>query len=218
MRIGVISDTHNRLEAIAEAVRRMAEEQVELILHCGDIESVAAVQAFRGIPTYFAFGNWDRHRKALLAAIRDIGGAAYEQFGTIEIAGKRIAWLHSHIRKHLQQLEHADYFDYVFYGHTHLREQHRTGRTLVANPGALFRAHPKTCIVVEVVSGEIRPLIIGASQAGVAEASPSPPVPRLPAPPQPLMLPPFAASPAAAFALPPADNTPPLAASDGQPS
>ena len=50
--------------------------------------------------------------------------------------------------------------DYVFYGHTHVREQHRTGRTLVANPGALFRANPKTCIVLDLATGEIKPIIV----------------------------------------------------------
>jgi hypothetical protein len=30
----------------------------------------------------------------------------------------------------------------------------------VANPGALFRANPKTCIVLDVVTGELKPIII----------------------------------------------------------
>jgi hypothetical protein len=30
----------------------------------------------------------------------------------------------------------------------------------VANPGALFRATPKTCIVVDLISGEIKPIIV----------------------------------------------------------
>jgi len=171
MRIGVVSDTHDRYEAIAEAVRRLQEQQVELILHCGDIESVAAVEAFRPVPTYFVFGNWDRRRKELAAAIKQIGGVSYETFGVLEVSGKRIAWLHSHERRHLRQLEAADYFDYLFYGHTHIREQHRTGRTLVANPGALFRAHPKTCIVVDLRSGEIKPLIIQLPDKGSPEAT-----------------------------------------------
>jgi hypothetical protein len=68
----------------------------------------------------------------------------------------------------LRQLENADYFDYVFYGHTHVREQHRTGRTLVANPGALFRANPKTCIVLDLSTGEIKPIIVPVKPASNA--------------------------------------------------
>lgn len=181
MRIGVVSDTHDRVEAVAEAVRLLVEQRVELILHCGDIESAHTVAAFQSVPTHFVFGNWDKDRVKLSAAIKNIGGTAHESFGALELAGKRIAWVHSHERHHLYQLEHSDYFDYLFYGHTHVREQHRTGKTLVANPGALFRANPKTCIVLDVVSGELKPLIIppkvGDStpgRPGLAAAGPPP--------------------------------------------
>jgi uncharacterized protein len=160
MRIGVVSDTHDRFETIAEAVRLLAEQRIELILHCGDIESPETVAAFQPIPTHFVYGNWDKERSKLSAAIKTHGGTAHDSFGALELAGKRIAWVHSHERHQLYQLEHCDYFDYVFYGHTHVREQHRTGKTLVANPGALFRANPKTCIVLDVVTGELKPIII----------------------------------------------------------
>jgi putative phosphoesterase len=160
MRIGVVSDTHDRVEAVAEAVRLLTEQKAELILHCGDIETPETVEAFRGIPTHFVFGNWDKDRTKLTAAIKAIKGTAHDGFGGLELKGKRVAWVHSHERHQLYQLEHCDYFDYVFYGHTHVREQHRTGRTLVANPGALFRANPKTCIVLDVVTGELKPVIV----------------------------------------------------------
>jgi putative phosphoesterase len=168
MRIGVVSDTHDRQEAVAEAVRLLLEQQVELILHCGDIESPDTVRAFKGVATHFVFGNWDKDRAKLSAAIKDIGGISYNSLGFLTIGEKRIAWVHSHERHQLRQLENADYFDYVFYGHTHVREQHRTGRTLVANPGALFRANPKTCIVVDLLSGEIKPIIVPVKPASAS--------------------------------------------------
>lgn len=160
MRIGVISDTHDRRELTAEAVRLLGEAKIEMILHCGDIESVETVAVFSPIQTHFVYGNWDKDRTRLSAAIREIGGHAYESFGAIELAGKRVAWVHSHERNKFYELEHCNYFDYLFYGHTHVREQHRTGKTLVANPGALFRANPKTCIVLDLVSGELKPIIL----------------------------------------------------------
>jgi putative phosphoesterase len=193
MRIGIVSDTHDRVEAVAEAVRLLAEQRVELILHCGDIESVETVAAFQLIPTHFVYGNWDKDRAKLGAAIKAIGGTAHDSFGALELAGKRIAWVHSHERHQLYQLEHCDYFDYLFYGHTHVREQHRTGKTLVANPGALFRANPKTCIVLDVVTGELKPVIVSTRTGDSMHARPglsgpgdsSHAVPPLPFPPDP---------------------------------
>lgn len=182
MRIGVVSDTHDRLEAVAEAVRLLADQRVELILHCGDIESPDTVAAFALVPTHFVYGNWDKDRHKLSAAIKAIGGTAHDSFGAIELCGKRVAWVHSHERHQLYQLEHCNYFDFVFYGHTHVREQHRTGKTLVANPGALFRANPKTCVVLDVVSGELKPIILPSKsgdsvygRAGLGDSGPGHP-------------------------------------------
>lgn len=172
MRIGVVSDTHDRQEAVAEAVRLLMEQEVELILHCGDIESPDTVRLFKPVPTHFVFGNWDKDKIRLASAIKDVGGTHYDSFGALTLADKRVAWVHSHERHQLRQLENADFFDYVFYGHTHVREQHRTGRTLVANPGALFRANPKTCIVLDVVTGEIKPIIVPAKGANSGAGTP----------------------------------------------
>ncbi len=173
MRIGVVSDTHDRAEVIAEAIRLLSEQNVELILHCGDIETPETARLFKPVTTHFVFGNWDKDRGKLAAAIKDVGGTHHDSFGAIELAGKRLAWVHSHERHQLRQLEHSDFFDYLFYGHTHVREQHRTGRTLVANPGALFRANPKTCIVVDVKTGEIKPIIVPVQQKPAASTAPS---------------------------------------------
>lgn len=173
MRIGVVSDTHDRPEAVTEAVRLLTTiHRVELILHCGDIESPETVELFKSVPTHFVYGNWDKDRVKLSASIRASGGTPHDGFGALELAGKKVAWLHSHDRHQFYQLEHANYFDYLFYGHTHIREQHRTGRTLVANPGALFRANPKTCIVLDVVTGELKPVIVAvAPKPGEADSS-----------------------------------------------
>jgi putative phosphoesterase len=173
MRIGVVSDTHDRPEAVAEAVRLLTTiHRVELILHCGDIESPETVELFKPVPTHFVYGNWDKDRVKLSASIRAAGGTPHDGFGALDLAGKKVAWLHSHDRHQFYQLEHANYFDYLFYGHTHIREQHRTGRTLVANPGALFRANPKTCIVLDVVTGELKPVIVAiAAKPGEVESS-----------------------------------------------
>jgi putative phosphoesterase len=173
MRIGVVSDTHDRSEAVAEAVRLLGQHGAELVLHCGDIESPDTVELFKDLPTHFVFGNWDKEKSKLAAAIKAIGGTHHDGFGAIELAGKRVAWVHSHERHQFYQLEHSNYFDFLFYGHTHIREQHRTGKTLVANPGALFRANPKTCIVLDLKTGDLKPVIVPVAAKPNDPAPPS---------------------------------------------
>src|SRR4026209_2084430 len=107
MRIGVVSDTHDRQEAVAESVRLLLEQHVELILHCGDIESPDTVRVFKGVPTHFVFGNWDKDKPKLITAIKEIGCTYYDSFGALTLVEKRIAWVHSHERHQLRQLENA---------------------------------------------------------------------------------------------------------------
>jgi hypothetical protein len=69
MKIGVVSDTHGRLEMTQSAVRLLCERGAELILHCGDIDSPSTVRLFTEIPTHFVLGNWDLRPRALKPAI-----------------------------------------------------------------------------------------------------------------------------------------------------
>lgn len=154
MKIGVVSDTHDRVEITQTAIRLLCERGAELILHCGDIESAETVRLFSEVPAHFVFGNWDKDHRRLLAAIADVGGQWHKDYGWLNLAGKSVAWLHGHVRGQRAELEHNGAFDYVFYGHSHHAEAHRTNGTLVLNPGALHRARPKTVALVDLATGE----------------------------------------------------------------
>lgn len=154
MKIGVVSDTHGRLEITRSAINLLRERGSELILHCGDIDSPAAVRLFTTVPTHFVFGNWDLRRSALRSAIREMGGGFHERSGRLEVGDKRLAWVHGHVRGERQRLETSGEFDFVFYGHSHKAEAHRIGKTVVINPGALFRVRTKTVAVVDLVTSE----------------------------------------------------------------
>lgn len=163
MKIGVISDTHDKFETTEEAIRLLTEQGAELLIHCGDIETPEIVHLFAGIPSHFVFGNWDGRVEALLQAMSEIGAIHHPDFGHLSLAGKDIAWVHSHRKGQLRELEQCGLFDYLFYGHSHIAESHRSGRTLVANPGALFRARPKTCLLVDLASSELRQIELAES-------------------------------------------------------
>ncbi len=166
MKIGVLSDTHGQVETTAEAIRLLTEQGAEALLHCGDIETPDVVRLFKGIESHFVFGNWDGRVSSLLDAMAEVGATHHNDHGRLTLAGKEIAWVHSHRRGQLRELEHSGLFDYLFYGHSHVAESHRTGRTLVANPGALFRAQPRTCLLVDLESGELRTIVVPAASGG----------------------------------------------------
>jgi putative phosphoesterase len=154
MRIGVISDTHGHTTNTMAAVRMLESLEVEAVLHCGDICSEAIPSLFGAWPAHFVFGNCDGDFDSLRVAIEKEGMACYGWFGNLELDGRRIALLHSHDAKLFQQVCRSGDYDLVCYGHTHVAEQRRVGKTLVLNPGALYRANPHSIAIVELLTME----------------------------------------------------------------
>jgi putative phosphoesterase len=160
MIIGVLSDTHGRAGTVANALAEFRARGVELLIHCGDIDDADTVAAFAGWTVHFVYGNCDGDRTGIRRAIEAIGGTLHEPFGHLELAGKQIAWLHGDKPGLMHDVESSGHYDYLFYGHTHLAEQHRVNRTLVVNPGALFRTSQKTCLVLNLPSGQIESIVV----------------------------------------------------------
>jgi putative phosphoesterase len=155
MRIGIVSDTHNRSRTVEKVAALLRERGVDLILHCGDIENVEIVRQFKGFTIHFVFGNCDWDREGLRRAMEESGATLHEPFGDLELEGRRIAWMHGDDKGLMRKVENSGHFDFLFYGHTHEAEQHRTGPTLVVNPGALHRARIKSFALLDLPSGVI---------------------------------------------------------------
>jgi uncharacterized protein len=160
MIVGVLSDTHGRIGAIRTALAAFREHGAELLIHCGDIDDADAAAAFIGWHAHFVLGNCDWDREGIRAAIARIHGTLHEPYGHLELAGANIAWTHGDNAREFRDIERADQYDFLFYGHTHVAEQHRTGRTLVVNPGALHRARTKTCLVLDTVTKQIETIMV----------------------------------------------------------
>lgn len=155
MRIGIVSDTHSRHDTIQRTVDLLREHQVAAVLHCGDIEDEETVRLFAELPTHFVFGNCDDARDRLRTVMGECGATIQEPFGHVEFEGVKIAFIHGDDKHLLRDVEHSGHFDFLFYGHTHQAETHRTGPTRVINPGALHRARPKTFVVLDLPGGEM---------------------------------------------------------------
>lgn len=148
MKLGVVSDTHGHVANTQAAIRLLEQQQVDAVLHCGDIGSPAIVPLFAPWPTHFVFGNVDHDAEGLRFAIRRAGQSCHDRFGEIELAGCRIALLHSDDADAFETAIASQRFDLVCYGHTHQAKLEQQGRTHVLNPGALYRASRHTVAIV----------------------------------------------------------------------
>ncbi len=150
MRLGIISDTHGKVDLTRPAVRMFESLDVDAVLHCGDIGSVAVVELFSPWPTHFVFGNCDQDLDGFAADIRQAGQTCHGLFGDLEFDGVRVALLHSHERRRFRQTIDSGDYRLVCYGHTHVAAIDKHGKTLVVNPGAIYRANPHSIAVVDL--------------------------------------------------------------------
>jgi len=157
MRIGVISDTHDDVRAIEDALRILNSEAVTVLLHCGDLCGPAALSALSGFDTWVARGNMDRHPALRATARETIGAARFADRHRLTLGGKSAALIHGHRQHELRALisngEHA----WVFHGHTHRRRDERIGSTHVINPGALggIRWQQRSFCILDLSTGEV---------------------------------------------------------------
>lgn len=172
MKIGVLGDTHDKIKSLRTALAGLKERGAELLIHTGDICEPEVVAEFDGWRTHFVFGNndgnWTREGDGeyrrdfgkLTRAMTAVGATWQHPFGHIELAGKKIAWTHGDNFALLADLERSGAYDYVFFGHTHVADSYATGNTRVINPGALHRARPKTCVVIDLVTGTVETVVV----------------------------------------------------------
>ena len=83
------------------------------------------------------------------------GHTCHERQGVLELAGRRIGFLHGDDVRLLADWIAGGRFDLVCHGHTHVAAQSLRGKTHVLNPGALYRARYHSLALVEVPALEI---------------------------------------------------------------
>jgi len=147
-KLGVISDTHGLLNETVLAVQLFREHDVQTVIHCGDIGSSAVVRAFQGLETHFVFGNMDGESESLRLAAEETGNRFHGWFGSIELSGKRIAFLHGHQTSYFEQELESGCWDLLCFGHTHVASLQMHGSTLLLNPGAFKRVFRPTIAIV----------------------------------------------------------------------
>ena len=157
MRLGVVSDSHNHVSHVLAATEVLRREHVAAIVHCGDVGGGDVVELFADWPTHFVAGNCD-HSGQLAAIVARHGQTYHAVRAELELAGRSIAVLHSHVPGSLAAAIQSQQFDLVCYGHTHRLEHQQSGRTHILNPGALHRATTYTIAIVDLEEMTIRHL------------------------------------------------------------
>ncbi len=136
-KVGIMADTHDRLQMIDKAVEALNGEEVDLVLHAGDYVAPFAVSHLKPLKAKLigVFGNNDGDKNLLRKKFNEIGAKIYGKFAEITADSLKIAMIHGEEEALLKALVSSNYYDVVIHGHTHKAETYTVGKTLVINPG-----------------------------------------------------------------------------------
>ncbi|MCE5266652.1 MAG: YfcE family phosphodiesterase [Planctomycetaceae bacterium] len=154
MKIGVLSDTHGEVGATRQALEILDRLHVDLTIHCGDV-GIEVIPLFHGRPAHFVHGNMDEP-VLLREAITEPQHVLHDELGSLEVEGRRIAFLHGNDVQLLHHTIHSGHWDLVCHGHTHTFASSRHRQTVVLNPGALSRTNWPSVAVVDLPSLEVK--------------------------------------------------------------
>ncbi|MHA2037548.1 MAG: metallophosphoesterase [Promethearchaeota archaeon] len=165
MKIAVISDSHDHMNNILQAVSIINKRKIDAVIHCGDFVAPFVKKWFDKLEEpikknfFGVFGNNDGERVFLKQNLGQICQLA--QNGNeliIELGGKRIFISHMPIQGTLEALAKSGKFDIVLSGHTHvMRNEKYENGVLVVNPGELcgYLTGKSTFAIIETEKMEV---------------------------------------------------------------
>lgn len=132
--IGILSDTHDNLNRVREAVRLFNDAGCDLVIHAGDFVAPFTVDELRNLkaPVRAVFGNCDGERAGLARAFQGLGEIREEPFAFLH-GGLRFAVAHRDSL--VDRLVRAKTSDVVIFGHTHRPLVETRDGILLVNPG-----------------------------------------------------------------------------------
>jgi len=134
MKIAVISDIHDNLVRLEEALNYCRHQKIETCICCGDVGQIDGIEkiadTFRNV--YLALGNADYNlqNKTGLFPENIIWS---EDVLDLELGGLKMAIVHHDYKA--KDIAKSGKHDVIFYGHTHTPWEKKIEHTLLINPG-----------------------------------------------------------------------------------
>jgi len=126
LKVGIISDTHKKTGRAKKAIDLLLENEVEFILHAGDIVEMEVLEYLHKVPVRYVavLGNNDFHLYNVIDKYNLTNEPHY-----FKLAEK--TWKIMHYPKYMFPLD----TDIIIYGHTHEVDMTFNGKNLILNPG-----------------------------------------------------------------------------------
>lgn len=135
MKVGIMSDSHDNVPRIKQAMELFREEGVGYIIHAGDLVAPFAVKAMSSTPApiFAVYGNNDGERVGIQAAFQGIGQIT-PQVGIVACDSVKFAVMHEPYNLR-HELITRKLVQVAVYGHTHEKAMYNQNGILIINPG-----------------------------------------------------------------------------------
>jgi putative phosphoesterase len=148
--IGIMSDSHDNIDAIRKAVNIFNNKDLDLVIHAGDLISPFTANEFQKLdPELVAvYGNNDGEREGLKNSYKEI--CLLEDFKEISFEGLKFSVIHGTNNAIVDSLARCGKYDVVVRGHTHKIEI-LNGETMIINPGEVcgYISEKKTVVLLD---------------------------------------------------------------------
>jgi putative phosphoesterase len=160
MKICIVSDSHDRADPLAQAVREAAAEGAGVVIHCGDVIGTQTLRGALsvGVPMHVIHGNNLGDPVSLSRWSRESNGQLHYHGADarLELGGKRVFVVH--YPEYGYAMACTGDWDLVCCGHSHVAgiervANVRNGTSLLVNPGTVAGlAAPATWILGDLVT------------------------------------------------------------------
>jgi len=136
MLVGVVSDTHNRLDNVQEIVNIFNSNYVDLVIHTGDITNSHTLKSFSQLRCSLkgVFGNNDLNEPGLRETASKLGFEFKLPPLILTLEGVKLAILHE--PEAIEKLiGYEKNIDLILHGHTHRYRNEVTNGIKIFNPG-----------------------------------------------------------------------------------
>ena len=178
-KIGLLSDSHGRVEATRRGVDTLLSHGAELMIHLGDVGGVEVIDTLaylessagssrpNSIETYLVFGNTDYDKASLARYARSLGIYVDDPVGCLAVdrddphdsshptpSERKLTFMHGHDHRAMTQALNQGVRN-LCHGHTHHQRNEQVGATRVINPGALCRAAVYSVALLETETDRV---------------------------------------------------------------
>ena len=144
MRVGIISDSHDDIINVKQAIKIFNQYGVEYVIHAGDYIFPGIVLEFKNLNKSIkfigVFGNNDGEKFGLVKSFNTIGGNLMGDFGELRIEDEIFGVYHGTNEDIKKTCLLANYYDVLICGHTHIKDNRKINRTQILNPGSAHRS------------------------------------------------------------------------------